>query len=375
MTKRKIRQRRSKHKKDPNRSTDTKKPPGLKTIKVNIPKDLSKRAWRKLLEENNPNRLIVIMYGISEGIENLYYVLKSLKINLSGLKIENSNLDKYHGMKMADYLKNNKSITDLDLSNNYQGISSGINYILQSLNGNNTIRKLNLSGNDLNNKKILSLEDIENSNIKHLNLSKNNIVGTKLLRNFIVKNHSLETLNLENNCIINLTPMIESMLMLEEENKCCLKNLNVSQNKIKKLPDELSELSTLKCFAYFSDYDIKNPSPEVKRWLKTKEKNSNFSDALSLSSVSTKSISSTLSSVSLSSSLSSFSSDSITANVHSKQVNAPKIDKKNEKKIKIGNKFLTLKVNSNIYQTAKKLGHIKSLNQWTDEWIPNHTEL
>ena len=127
-----------------------------------------------------------------------------------------------------DFLKNNETITKLDLSYFKFERNNLFEKLCETLKINQTIYNLNLSNCNLNSKNIEILFDIltnYNSSIAELNLSNNKIQHLKNINN-LLKNNILTELNLSFNPFIKITELCEGL-----KNNISLIDLNIEKER------------------------------------------------------------------------------------------------------------------------------------------------
>ncbi|CAG8691244.1 9806_t:CDS:2, partial [Cetraspora pellucida] len=217
------------------------------------------KALIKALRTNKSIVCLSLSYNRLEMGEDL---VNSLRTNntLISLSLKSTRLETKVMKKLLMILKTNKSITDLDLSDQKSDLDSSnpcINGedLVETLEQNTTLVSLNLSNNSIDWSEIKSTTLNKNETLKNLDLSNCNIDFKIIeLENFLIKLKSLEKLNLSSN---NLTFRSEKAIAkILTENKS-LKTLNLSSNKINLLI-ELEDKQNYDAFCSFKLTEFEN---------------------------------------------------------------------------------------------------------------------
>lgn len=238
-------------------------------VQLFIQKDFPLNYWIQLWTKNpNIKILSVDISNVFDGIENILKALTICQIQLEKLYIGNQGLNEYDGQKIAEFVKKNNSLTHLNLEENCLGTSCF--KIIKALNGKDHLKYLNLKGNNLSSRNILSLRDIK-CGLKTLILNNNKIKSTEVIGYFLSKN-SLSQLNLSNNEIIDIQPLIKGILKSQAGDSCRLVYLNLSGNIFKKLPVSITQLKTVTNFYYINE-ELATIPQEVATWLATYKRN------------------------------------------------------------------------------------------------------
>lgn len=184
---------------------------------------LKKNKFLRTLDLSKCN----IKYILPKITETLY------ETNLQYLNLHDNNIT-YNIVDLIDGLKNNNTLTNLNLSkNNLQ--DDNIYILAEILKNNNTLQKINLSDNFISDNGFTFIINalVNNSSIVSLNLSYNNIIDLildqyPLLDNFR-KNKSLQELRLSHNMLTT-----DGIIVLSEILKynSSLLTLDLSINKI-----------------------------------------------------------------------------------------------------------------------------------------------
>jgi hypothetical protein len=239
-----------------------------KIVQLFIQKDFPLNYWIQLWTKNpNIKILSIDISNVFDGIENILKALTICQIQLEKLYIGNQGLNEYDGQEIAEFVKKNNSLTHLNLEENCLGTSCF--KIIKALNGKD-LKYLNLKGNDLSSRNILSLRYIK-CGLKTLILNNNKIKSTEVIGYFLSKN-SLSQLNLSNNEIIDIQPLIKGILKSQACDSCRLVYLNLSGNIFKKLPVSITQLKTVTNFYYINE-ELATIPQEVATWLATYKRN------------------------------------------------------------------------------------------------------
>jgi hypothetical protein len=198
----------------------------------NLTKSLNYMNLKELYLNNNKLN--------DSSIDAISKFLKATK-NLTKLDLSFNNITEEGALCIGEALRQNQSIDTLELCSNK--IASGANYVIKSLIINKTLRVINLSNNELQDKDIECLNSLLNILRPlqvSLNVSLNNMsdTGAWFIASFLKKSNLLISLSLEGNQIthkgaIKLFESLKSNNSLEElylkdnilDGESCLYNL------------------------------------------------------------------------------------------------------------------------------------------------------
>jgi Leucine-rich repeat (LRR) protein len=215
-------------------------------------KALSKIKTIKHLDLSNQNNILDLSNSNITNIESIKKILEKDK-TITTLDLSNNNITDV--ISIINLLKTNETITTLDLSNNN---ITDVTSIINLLKTNKTITTLDLSNTNITD--YTSIIDLLKSNttITTLDLSNNNIEYVNFYRiNYSIR--TLKHLDLSNNDL-HFDESIMSFVVSFNTNRFNLNYLNLSNNRLNRLPTELigALMYYLWRSKYIADEDFQN---------------------------------------------------------------------------------------------------------------------
>ncbi|CAG8712624.1 2680_t:CDS:1, partial [Racocetra fulgida] len=224
--------------------------------------NLDAEIEKALIKALGTNKTIVCLNLSCNRLEMRDDLVKVLGTNntLTSLNLKSTGLETEVIKKLLMILKTNKSITNLDLSDQKSDLDSSNHCIngedlVEALGQNMTLVSLNLSNNSIDWSEIKSTTLNKNETLKNLDLSNCNIDFKIVeLENFLIQLKSLEELNLSSN---NLTFRSEKAIAKILTDNKTLRTLNLSSNKINLLI-ELEDKQNYDAFRSFNLNEFEN---------------------------------------------------------------------------------------------------------------------
>ena len=181
--------------------------------------------------KNNPN---LHQLGLANNLlgPSAVVIFQALKENckLKNLYVHNNNMTRKVGEDLANAIKNNPSLEEIFLSNN--NLKSSASMILQALKQTSKLKVLEFSGNNITGQVAEDLADVirKNSNLEQLNLENNKLgPSAVIVLEALMQNSKLKSLNLNSN---NMTSKVVEYLANVIKSNCYLNRLGLAYNML-----------------------------------------------------------------------------------------------------------------------------------------------
>jgi len=183
--------------------------------------------FKKHLENNKELQKLEIKFVIGAKWSKEIFNSISKHSNIKILDISNICLESDECIFIAELLKNNKTITDLNLSNNR--IGNGSFLLADGLTQDSTLKKLKLRNNEDANIDSILHQIIKNDSLTFLDVSKSRYFDLKNINEYLSKTSNLKSLIIESclkdNPFSKFSNFIDSL-----ENNSSLTELDISNN-------------------------------------------------------------------------------------------------------------------------------------------------